>query len=316
MEKKTAEETVEEIAKWVGSMSPPPGAAVTRKTMERKLEDLISTVRQEAAKPAAAEQDCQNEISGLAERLVPLLEHVSDDYLDAHFPVDSTLSDIAEMIVMDTAPPVVKVKLSVSPKASATREVSVEGIPGTLMVLFDGDLDSTIREYMRQHNMPEWEAAYLIYTHELHPYFEQLLKEILEANTEYDNSKLAYKVMALFEMGETRDTLLWHCEDGRFAMSANVSDVFDWGSADAEDITHETLPILADAFRDLKARNGDTEWLAELYAARIRKMRPQNAVLNDMTPEIRALFEACGPEREVDFRNPKPRTPNVRKEEK
>jgi hypothetical protein len=44
--------------------------------------------------------------------------------------------------------------------------------------------------------------------------------------------------------------------------------------------------------------------LAELYAARIRKMRPQGAAYPERAA-TQALFDACGPERAIGFGNPR-----------
>lgn len=79
------------------------------------------------------------------------------------------------------------------------------------------------------------------------------------------------------------------------------SDVFFWGSADSETITEETFPDFLKAVDDCK---GSKEIGAWLYCARIRKERPQGAAYTFIAKDLWPLFDACGPEREVEFGNP------------
>jgi hypothetical protein len=113
------------------------------------------------------------------------------------------------------------------------------------------------------------------------------------------------RVMEIFSMShaDNYDTLLWRVDDGQLNLYANVSDVFAWGCADAEEINPERLPVLEQAFADLKAI-GDEMCTAELYVARIRRQRPQGAAYPEVA-KTQALFDACGPERPVGLGNPK-----------
>lgn len=113
------------------------------------------------------------------------------------------------------------------------------------------------------------------------------------------------RVLEVFAAAHCHSDLLWHVHDGGIRFSANVSDVFAWGGGDAEEITVETLPVLEQAFAELKPLDGDG-YLAELYAARIRRMRPQGAAYPDFSAPVQKLFNACGPERALGFANPKP----------
>ncbi|MFF3511567.1 hypothetical protein [Streptomyces sp. NPDC002573] len=119
----------------------------------------------------------------------------------------------------------------------------------------------------------------------------------------------ATRVLEIFAKADSHGDLLWRIVDGQPEFAANVSDVFAWGGADAEDITAETLPVLEQAFTDLAAIRS-TEFVADLYAARLRKMRPQGAAYPGNTHpswrEVSMLFDACGPERELGLGNPKP----------
>ncbi|MCX4751753.1 hypothetical protein OG455_41680 [Kitasatospora sp. NBC_01287] len=112
-----------------------------------------------------------------------------------------------------------------------------------------------------------------------------------------------HQVLDVFARAECHTELLWHVRDESITFHANVSDVFAWGSADAEEITPERLPVLEQALTDLQEINSP-EYLPELYAARIRGMRPQGAAYPDDAP-TQALLDACGPERTLGLGNPK-----------
>lgn len=120
-----------------------------------------------------------------------------------------------------------------------------------------------------------------------------------------DELEFIHRVLGVFYAADARDSLLW-CprEDGSYGFSANVSDVFYWGTADAEDITEENLPLLEQALNDAVAA-GVAYATPDLFAARQRNLRPQGAATKHMRPEERALYESL-PERTTDLFNPKP----------
>src|SRR5690606_34468152 len=94
-----------------------------------------------------------------------------------------------------------------------------------------------------------------------------------------NDMKFVARVLEIFSLShaDAYGDLTWWIEGGdRIRFSANVSDVFAWGGADAEPITPKTLPELEKAYADLKEVGGES-FTAELYAARRRKMRPQSA---------------------------------------
>ncbi|MEV7140732.1 hypothetical protein [Streptomyces tauricus] len=119
------------------------------------------------------------------------------------------------------------------------------------------------------------------------------------------------RVLELFSLShaDAYGELFWRVEDATVHLSANVSDVFAWGGADSEPITPDTLAALEQAYADLKAVGGE-DFLADLYAARQRGQRPQGAAYPSGTHEawrqVSALYDACGPERELGIGNPKP----------
>ena len=119
------------------------------------------------------------------------------------------------------------------------------------------------------------------------------------------------RVLELFSLShaDAYGDLFWRVDDGQVRLFANVSDVFAWGGSDCEPITSESLPALEQAYTDLKAVEAE-EFTAELYTARQRGMRPQGAAYPSDTHEswrkVSALYDACGPERELGLGNPKP----------
>jgi hypothetical protein len=94
---------------------------------------------------------------------------------------------------------------------------------------------------------------------------------------------------------------LWWRTDGEFApvtFFVNCNDVFAWGFSDCETITEENFPVLQQAYKDSE-NNG-----AELFCARVRKMRPQGAWYSYCPEKEWPLFNDAGPEREKDIINP------------
>lgn len=106
------------------------------------------------------------------------------------------------------------------------------------------------------------------------------------------------------------------------------NDTFAWGSADAEIITEENLTILKEItqlisdyvekeFEEIDIEIGrvdDGDWnhtlstyrtvLADLFASRVRKMRPQGAAYKRYPEKVWHLFNEAGPEREIGIGNP------------
>lgn len=84
----------------------------------------------------------------------------------------------------------------------------------------------------------------------------------------------------------------------------HCSDIFWWATADAEDLTDETLEEYKQAVLDAKKASPDFGHIygGYLYCSRQRKMRPQNPAYRPQYflgqhPELVPLFNACGPER-------------------
>ncbi len=120
------------------------------------------------------------------------------------------------------------------------------------------------------------------------------------------NDKFVMEVLELFS--DDNSSLMWSVENGVVSFAVNCSDVFAWGCADAEDITPENISILRKAMEDCELANKATRnfWSGELFACRVRGMRPQGAAYPKNHPELWPLLDACGPVRKIGFGNPKP----------
>lgn len=111
------------------------------------------------------------------------------------------------------------------------------------------------------------------------------------------------RVLEIFSQSHANaygDLTWWVNGDDRVHFSANVSDVFAWNGIDVEPITPATLPELERAYVDLKKVGGES-FTAILYAARLRRMRPQLAAYpgeaDPARDAVSTLLDACGPER-------------------
>lgn len=89
---------------------------------------------------------------------------------------------------------------------------------------------------------------------------------------------------------------------------APCNDVFAWGCFDAEPI--ESLldvEALGQALSDAVDAGGTPSDGYLLYCGRRRNLRPQGAIYKYLTPTTWALFDDCGPARQVGPGNPHPR---------
>lgn len=123
-------------------------------------------------------------------------------------------------------------------------------------------------------------------------------------------------ILRILDEADCHDGLYWNSRrgDGVIHLSVRCSDVFEWGTADGEDIeTDEDVELLRQCLADLNEASEDYGdcYLPELYAARRRRQRPQGAwfapkrwELADGAGEIRQLFLDAGPERPIDLFNP------------
>lgn len=107
------------------------------------------------------------------------------------------------------------------------------------------------------------------------------------------------RVLTAFDAADEHGALFWRIGldvPGQLVLYAMCNDLFWWATADAEPITSENIDLLEQTQRDIADLNG--VMLSDLFSARARKMRPQRPFLDKQPEAIRALFEACGPERD------------------
>lgn len=95
--------------------------------------------------------------------------------------------------------------------------------------------------------------------------------------------------------------LWWKFEEDGLHFFVNCNDMFFWGCSDCEELTPANLGILKQAFADCGERDSHADLL---FVARQRGLRPQGAAYSYIPREIWPLFDAAGPEREVEFGNP------------
>lgn len=114
-----------------------------------------------------------------------------------------------------------------------------------------------------------------------------------------EDALFIHRVLSLFANARVHDDLLWlPVTPTTMIFSANISDWFDWGGADSEAITPQTLIVLEGAYADLLRleylETGNLRYLAPLYAARIRQRRPLPATQTlPYPPRVQELFDAC-----------------------
>ena len=123
-----------------------------------------------------------------------------------------------------------------------------------------------------------------------------------------NDSNLEYidKILRLYIKYERLEALFWDLNEyDEIVASVNCNDLFSWASADAEDITPENFNELKKAHEDLYLvdETYGPIYANELFAARVRQMRPQGAAY-PKDKGLWPLFDACGPEREIGFGNP------------
>jgi hypothetical protein len=116
------------------------------------------------------------------------------------------------------------------------------------------------------------------------------------------NPEQAARVLAAFEKADDFESLMWrvtlkpYCVT-EIKMFAGCSDFFHLATADAEEITADDLPLVEQCVADLGG-TGEEFYLAELFAARKRKMRPLRSAYKGMAPAVAALFDGCSTEEE------------------
>jgi hypothetical protein len=92
----------------------------------------------------------------------------------------------------------------------------------------------------------------------------------------------------------------WHFDNSNIIFDVNCNDVFAWAVAECvEIITDDDINLFETSLNDAGELDGCT-----LYCARKLQCRPQGACYNYIERKNWQLFNACGPEREINFGNP------------
>jgi len=112
----------------------------------------------------------------------------------------------------------------------------------------------------------------------------------------------AAEVLALFELAEDYESLMWRVEmrpgwERETKLFALCNDLFYWATADCEEITVADIPLLRRTLADL-ARVDATYHLAWLFAARKRKLRPQKPCYKGLEKAVAEMFDECCTEAE------------------
>lgn len=98
---------------------------------------------------------------------------------------------------------------------------------------------------------------------------------------------------------DLNEDVFWNRIDGKIRIYTNSSDLFWWAYADCVEITEENIELLEQSLQLCKSSLG-----VELFACRMKKMRPQGAYYKYIPKELKKYFDECGPEREPGFGNP------------
>lgn len=117
------------------------------------------------------------------------------------------------------------------------------------------------------------------------------------------DGELIRRILKVYWDADVHDLLWWRVDDDEITFMAMCNDLFAWATADGEPITAENIQVLEETAAELKAipitpKSDPLMYLSELFAARVRGMRPQRPCYKRMAPDISALFDACGPERD------------------
>ena len=124
-------------------------------------------------------------------------------------------------------------------------------------------------------------------------------KKGLALVAQIEQAHFTHEVLALLAETDCLLSIWWRC-DGEFApvtFFVNANDVFEWACADCEILTPDDLPALRQAISEVRAIDeAKKDEGFTLWVARKRGMRPQRPAY-PKDERIRALFDACGPER-------------------
>lgn len=95
-------------------------------------------------------------------------------------------------------------------------------------------------------------------------------------------------------------------DGSRARFFVNCNDVFDWGTADCDELLPEDIEPLKDACKQCLDVHPIFGYIygPMLWASRKRGVRPQGAMWSNIPMPLWPLFEAAAPERAVTLFNP------------
>ncbi|TDD97606.1 hypothetical protein [Actinomadura rubrisoli] len=245
---------------------------------------------------------CHGDVDAIARVVMRVVEHdILAAWVQGFHAPDRTVSE-QETVRPDLRDQIAEALLNVDAWAQLKRRDDRERFADAVLPIVEAEI-AGLRQRAQD---AEEDAAYLneeIITPEraLH---EQTIMRAEEAEAVVERATFVRQVLDLFDKADIHSELLWRVQDDTVRLYANVSDTFDWATADLEEITVERLPVLQQAYDDLIAIDSAEE-TATLFAARVRGVRPQGAAHPDH-PTVCRLLDECGPERQLGLANPKP----------
>jgi hypothetical protein len=101
------------------------------------------------------------------------------------------------------------------------------------------------------------------------------------------SDSLGSRILEIFDEAGIERQLYVVDDHGTVRLYAHLSNT--WGVPDLEEMTAGNVEVLQSAYDDLAAL-GATQWTADLFIARIRRMRLPDAATPD-DPDVAALFD-------------------------
>ena len=108
-----------------------------------------------------------------------------------------------------------------------------------------------------------------------------------------NNSEYIKRVLEITEEYDDYDAVMWRSEKNRDIIFYVIcNDFFAWGTADAVELTPESLDLFEQSYIDANAAYVHGQVYGSLlFCARIRKMKPQDPYLLNIIPkEMHHLF--------------------------
>ena len=115
-------------------------------------------------------------------------------------------------------------------------------------------------------------------------------------------SEFVMRVLHLFAVhpNDLNQELSWVTDSasGPVRFYVDCSDTFAWATSDSEPLTPDNIGVFEQVLADLGTQDNCFMFASTLFAARVRGMRPMRLAYPKDSPEVCALFDACGPERD------------------